>query len=388
MKRASPASVSVKGTPGTGGRAKKAKITPEALLCKKVESALNEADIPAGALEALLGVVPHSLLVPKDERHAFQERAVDMVAKVLDQIKSEKENAIPIKHAENEAAKTTKVTNEGAVQKTQDELDSTAKTCKDSKLSLAEVAKQFQQAKEAFKEAQSKLELNDQAASEATSKRCVVEGILKELADLHNRAADIIEVSELTKKIVAHMEIDGSMMSAVSLSLQKAPESRGEFDAKVIKELEDKATQRMAELTEVVQQGAPLKATLEAEVKAAEAALDAAKGHQITSARAYQKAADQATAADEAFKASKKALQESTRASKKAAADYTNTEALFEIFCDGPLKDFESLRDRLAPPPVPEPAVEPEEIAMPVDEVATGDAGVATLEMPQPVAVA
>jgi chromosome segregation ATPase len=310
-----------------------------------------------------------------------------MIAKVLDQIKCGKEQAMPTAQAESEAANTAKATNEGAVGKTKDELDSTQKACKDSKLSLAEVAQQFQHAKEALKDAQTKLESNDQDASEATRKKCVLEGISKEIPDLQNRAADIVEVKELMQKIAADLEIDSSMMSAVSLALAKAPETRGEFDAKVIKELEDKVTSRMTELTDVMQKGAPAKAALEAEVKAAEVALEAAKSHQLSSAYAYDKAAKEAEAADEAFKASKKALAESTKSMKKAAQDYDNAQALYELFCDGPMKDFESLCERLAPPPVPEPTAEPEETEMPVDEVAADDAGAAISEMPQPVAI-
>merc|ERR1712232_1522680 len=110
------------------------------------------------------------------------------------------------------------------------------------------------------------------------------------------------------------------------------------------------------------------------EVKAAEVALEAAKSHQLCKAYAYDKAAKEATAADEAVKASRKALAESTRSMKKAALDNETAQGLYDLFCEGPMKDFESLRDRLAPPPVPEPTAEPEETQMPVDQVAAEDA--------------
>merc|ERR1740138_1955608 len=103
------------------------------------------------------------------------------------------------------------------------------------------------------------------------------------------------------------------------------------------------------------QKAAPAKAALESEVKAA----------------------------DEAFKAAKKALAESAKAMKKAAQDYDNAEALRDLFLEGAMKDFQSLRERLAPEPVPEATAEPEEdIGMQVEEAPAG-----AIEMPQPVAV-
>jgi hypothetical protein len=387
MKRASPGCTSAKVTPGTGGRQKRAKTTPEALQCKKVENALTEADIPAGALEALLGIVPHALLVPKDERHLFQEQALDMVANILSLIEAGKEKAIPTKEAEREAANAAKAANEIAVEKTKAEVESTQKACKDSKLSLAEVAMTFQQAKAALKEAQSKLESSNKGACEATSKRGLLEAFLQEIPGFQSRPADTLEIKELTEKITAHMEIDSSLVSAASHALATAPDARGVFDVKVIKELEDKATQQMAELTELVQKEAQAKAAIEAEVQAAEAALEVAKVHQLSSAHAYDKAADMAIASDEAFKAAKKALSDSSRAMKKTAEDANTAQALYEIFRDGALQDFQSLRERVAPAPVAEASTELEEIDMPMEEV-SADAPVTTCEMPQPVAVA
>jgi myosin heavy subunit len=323
-------------------------------MLKKVESALEEVELPAGALEALLKVLPHSLSVAKDERHEFQERALDMVEKVLESTKTAKEQAIPAKQMELEETQKAKATQEVVTEKAKEECGSAQKACEDSKCALAEVAQEFQQAKRDLTEVQTKLFDASKESEDAITAKEALEGLLR--GGVQSRAAEILEVKEFLKSIGHHLEIDSTMMSALSLALARAPDARSNFDELTIKDLEEKGARKIAERTEVIEKSESTKVALTAAAADAEAKLAVKKEQQIKAAVAYTKAAETATAAETTFKEAKKAKTDSAKAANKAIQDHETAQALYDLFAAGPIEDFRKLRERLSPVPEVTPA--------------------------------
>lgn len=274
---------------------------------------------------------------------------MDIADKVLEGLRVEKEQAVPTARAAAEEASRAKEAQEQATQAAQDEGETTQKASAEAKSALAEVAQKFQTAKEALQQLKTKQIDEDKELLEASSAKDILERLLKHIPGQHERGADIPEISEFLQQVKAHLEIDTTMMSALSLALAKAPETRGTFDQLTVQELQEKGARKITELTEVITNGEPAKAARQAAVAAAEEALQAAKAQQIASAHGYTKASDGAAAADQAYTEAKKALTDSVKTARKAARDFETAQVLFDIFKDGPLEDFRKLRERLTP---------------------------------------
>jgi hypothetical protein len=369
--------------------AKKTKVSPEAAKCAQIEKALQEADIPTTALEALLGVLRHSLLVAKEERHEFQEEVVGMAAGVLERIRGDKERSIPDAQAKLEECKLALMKQERGWQHAQDEHEIKTKECDNSKRVLADVAGKFQTAKAALEDARRRQTEGDKSRLEVAGKKEAVEDLLKEIPGLCERAE---QIPAFLEKLKLRLElVDTSMLSATSLALEKAPESRGEFDVKVIKELEEKCTSHITALTETLTHDEIAKASRDAHVAAAEAALREACGEQLASARAFTKASEAAAAAGEAGKEGKKAAAQWKRSVKEASVAISSAEAELEFFATGPEADFRELRDRLPAGAPASPELEKEEEAMELNAATLGmgemHESVARTEVLQAVAV-
>mmetsp|Transcript_11290 Transcript_11290/g.25709 ORF Transcript_11290/g.25709 Transcript_11290/m.25709 type:complete len:403 (+) Transcript_11290:75-1283(+) len=92
-KRSAPAQAASKGQ-----AAKKAKVVvaaevepedPLAQKCKAVTTALDSAvNLPGGTRDMLKGVIPYSLMLPKSERHAHQEAAVELIGLALSHVET------------------------------------------------------------------------------------------------------------------------------------------------------------------------------------------------------------------------------------------------------------------------------------------------------------
>lgn len=370
------------GNPVVSAVAKKTKLSPEANKCADIEKSLQEADLHKGELAALLGVLQHSLLVPKEIRHSFQHEAVEMVGDVLERIKCDKTKSVPNAHANQQECKQALEKQEHTLQQLQDEDESKSKVLHEKLHSLAGISGRFQTAKADLEAARRKQAEGEKHLLETLSHKEAVEELLKGMPAL---CEDTEKIPAFIENIKVHVElVDTSMLSAISLALAKASDAYGDFDIKVIQELKEKCMSRIASFTETLAHGEAAKAGCVAEVTAAEKALRVLSDEQIACAEAYTSASEAATAAGEALKEAKKALNQCKRSVRDATQECSSAEAELEIFCTGPLAYFLELRDRTSPAPLKEEEEAAEQEGDAIMEVM--HESVCT-EMPQAVAV-
>jgi DNA repair exonuclease SbcCD ATPase subunit len=340
------------GNPVVSAVAKKTKLSPEASKCADIEKALQEADLHKGELAALLGVLHHSLLVPKEIRHNFQHEAVEMVGDVLERIKCDKTKSIPDAHASLQECKQALEKQEHALLQLQDADASKSKVLHEKLHALAGISGRFQTAKAELEAARRKQGESETQLLETVTHKEAVEELLKGIPGL---CEDIEKIPAFIENIKVHVElVDTSNLSAISLALAKASDAYGDFDIKVIQELKEKCASRIAIFTETLINGEAAKADCAAEVTAAEKALRVLSDEQIACAEAYTRASEAATAAGEALKEAKKALNQCKRSMRDATQDCSSAEAELEIYSTGPLANFLELRDRTSPAPLQE----------------------------------
>jgi len=250
------------------------------------------------------------------------------------------------------------------------------------------------QAKSKLKEAQDAAKAGETATAAAEEKRVLLEQALKTKARLENPeptpapevtpAGDAVEprspatakspvrtptkqspaklkseAASLAKQLIGVID-DDSLLDAMKISLAKAPDERGEFDHRVLEQLQAALRTGLEAQTKAVADLADGKAGRAAAVETAAATKDAALEAGADAEMAFSNAEVSLVDVEAAQKA---AIRESAALDTEVAAakaEVAWAEAKAAEFRKGALATFEAARN----PPAPEPAPEAEEAAV------------------------
>lgn len=377
MKRPAGHATSAAGAP------KKAKVVDPAVgTCKEISAAVLEAEgFPADVLRMLSGAVQDSLIPVKEERHAFQEKMIDMLQEVIATLEAAaagKVATLEVKVGETDNEKASREA--AAAAAVQDSIEKAAAVeAAQAALTAAtsEVASAEQDKATAEKEQkQGDIEYNS-AADQKARLETASSGDYATLKE--GTAPATAKLIKGILKLGKDLHWDANMLTAGEQSLAKTQENRGSFDALVIQQLDDAFASGIAKFTDILNNGESAKAERAQKVETSTLAAQAA--HEREGERKAELAAAQ-TALKEAethVKASNKAVKDFDKDMKQVAVDLKAAKEHHEER-QNITKSFRELVDRSAEVP------EPSEPSMEVDAEAAEPAADPVADAPTAVA--
>jgi len=274
----------------TSRQTKIARLDPvaEDPLAEKLDTIARQlkqaSNIPENARDMLIAMLPDSLGVPKDQRHAYQQSFVEVLTKTYLEIKAEIQKRIDDAAALVEGSSAERASLEARQAAAEADLNDKREFRAAKNAELAKATTAFKGAKARLGDAEVDRASGDAELEPFFEKKDVFEKGLSNLyTPLRESAWNKQEVSELVSfgKIFS---FDSSMLLALPCPLGKELNERSPFDSLVIKGLDDAIGKARAVLDEPLQRGATAKANLVAAVQIAEAELETAKSQQIESA--------------------------------------------------------------------------------------------------------
>lgn len=331
--------------------------------CREVIKALKEVGpwSPAANIVTMLcDAVPHTLGVPKEDRHAFQEKIVGWTEQTLAAYAAgmQKEaNELAAKVADSDGEKAArdaaKAAKDGELEKLREAVAAartalaeceTAKTLAAASLAATEQA-QIEGDAEYEKAAKTKAEIeltHTEAYVPLKAERT------EELPEMSNQMARLLQLGK-------DFSFDEALLTSFPSALRKEPSARGTFDQMVLEQYEQALQERVAALAKVLSEGQAGKDARAAAVAAAQAVSDSACTALTAAKDALAGAKEAKTAGDAALKEAQRSVKDFVPEMKAIASLSDAAAARLQAFQDGPLAGFAALKDP-PPPPVEEPA--------------------------------
>jgi len=266
-----------------------------------------------------------------------------------------------------------KVENEAATSEALREKETKAAKVQEDKVALAKAAEAFRTARDVKNTADEEKRIDEKEASAAQKTKAQYSSMMEDLEFLRNAVLEAIESSGRGASLLSMMkkwDFEESLQIALPSVFAKAPDARGQFDVIALDGLATGIRKRIAEQDEKINAAAPIQEKHEAAIAAAQEALKSTTASQILAANAYEEAAGALRSCEEQYLSAQKVAKEGKRRASQLTSDLNSAEAELEIFRDGPLANFQKLRQRTEPV-VEEPTVTPQE--EPAMETATGE---------------
>lgn len=327
--------------------AKKAKADPIVSKMEQVVSALDSANLTTSILKMITDVIPQCLGVVREERHRFQEEAVEMIGVELTKIEADLEKKIESAKASKDVLAEQLGVQAGGLTKLQESLEEQKQELQKRKVALADAARLFQKTKNqcATRKAQQEIGLAEVKKSEADKTK--IDVLAAEVDEVHKHE-DANACAKFIKELSKLVEVDDSMKTAIPPALAKAPDARGGFDAMVVQQLNAAIAKQLEELSSKIANAEPMKAALEKDIAEAEAAHLTNKDTQMHAAKGYVEIQDTVTAEEAKVKALQKEMNSLKRQDKKGADALSEAQYQLDLFKEGPLTAFTFLKDRAA----------------------------------------
>lgn len=160
------------------------------------------------------------------------------------------------------------------------------------------------------------------------------------------------------KSMLTSLAVDGSLLGAIGLALEKKAEERGGFDAMVVEKVEETLQKHLADLDDFLNNFEKIKGEKEAAVVSAQAALDAAAEQEKSCQEGLATAKANETAAEDEVKTCQDDVAGKEKELAKANAEFSEKEDALALAKEN-LAAFEFLSERVAAVPEPPPAEEP-----------------------------
>jgi len=330
---------------------------PNKAKLSTITAALNETDtLPDTVIAMLTGMSAHSLLTGKDERHEYQNSVIDMVSEALLGIQAELTKAVKdadvivtgadaLKQQRDAALETAKA---AVVALEADLVAKKEKLGSDKETMVAAVA--------ALKEAETAQTQGDMELTEASAKREKMETALADSFNPLKEGGGDKKLLKNMEKVEKSFDMDASLMSALTRSLQKNKEARSHFDGVAVQEFEAACQKIIADLDVVLNNGEPGKLERETKVQGAKATQEGACAQHETSATAVTEADAALKQSKVDVKAAEKGVSNFLSEMKDAGNDLDKKKSALQDFQEGPLANFAYLKD--PPVPVEEPVIE------------------------------
>jgi len=300
----------------------------------------------------LVSMVPHSLIVPVDERHEQQNVAVAMIEESILAVQAKLVAALEAENAKVSGSEAKKAELAAAHLAAEEALAAAKAVTADRAAAVKAATEVVHDAKKVKQAKLAEQKKGDASLLAAKKDKENLEGALS--GPFHKLKSGDFEAAQapgLFKSLSSHfskLSIEESMKIALPSGLQKKPEDRGTFDTLVVNQVEEVFTKKIAELQEILAAGAPEQEERQKAVDAAQAAVEAAEATaaEATAKLAESEAAQQA--AEAALEAAAAAVEgyESEYAEATAARDKLK-EAL-ETFQSTSVKNFNELKEKIS----------------------------------------
>lgn len=319
--------------------------------------ALSKAPISAEVTSMLESVVHLSLGEYSDQRHPFQERAIDAIEDILNEAETVlRKDVVDVKSQRDKA-----VSDKAQLEKDSEEASCLSKAkaeeVRGSKADLAQKARAFRAATKSLAEAEDLRRIDGKKMQEAENKKGDFEVALGDLVSLKTSQQEGDETSRRTENLMKFLNKYNwceSMLIALPAALAKAPDARGRFDVIALEQLEGELGKLIGEQKEIIVAAAPSQEKCDAAVREAQSSLANAVADQITSAKKIEETAEAAKTCEAAEAAAQKGLRNVNQQAKRLEASLNVAEVEVELFEQGPRQIFKQLKGRSTPAPIVE----------------------------------
>mmetsp|Transcript_90251 Transcript_90251/g.263995 ORF Transcript_90251/g.263995 Transcript_90251/m.263995 type:complete len:390 (+) Transcript_90251:93-1262(+) len=358
------------------GKKARRELDPIDKKCALVATALRKHRAVPEVVGAMFGdVIPFSLALFKEERHAYQQGMVEAVEREMLKLDEALESALVQAKHNLEKTKAGKEVNAAKRAAMEAKLALQSRETYDKKMALAQAAMVFRRAKEGLAEAEAKQKACNKELEEVAFKHeALSQAISEVLEPLKEGTMDKDKVPAASATLIptlqCYFEIEESLVPAIPTVLSKEPSTRGPFDTMAAVQLEEQAKKAVADFAAAIKGGEAMKEQRAAAVAEAAEVLKAARDAQRVSAGAFTAAKDEERAMEAAVLSAKMPLKGFSFEKLGKTKLLWRAEETLKNFREGPLVAFKELSSRSKPPaeeapaeavPV-EPAAEPAEV--------------------------
>jgi len=255
-----------------------------------------ECPVPGGELhrDMLLASIPHTLTVPFDERHEYQNTMAQMVEVVLNAAVANCETKVSDAQAKVDLAEQQSkqaMTNlEESASRLEAQEEEVVK-CREVLTADSEAAKASQEALAVATKEVTDFDANLQVTIDEKNQYSLV--YEEFVAHLKSDSIDQKKTTHLVKKmepLLKSLGTESSLLSAMAPAMKKSPAVRGAFDVMAVEGIEAQFTKHLGTLQEQIDKADTIKAAKITAQSDAQAALDVAKGKETASEHALKEA--------------------------------------------------------------------------------------------------
>lgn len=332
-----------------------------AAKCRKIADAISGSSLPEGVRGMLGGMLGQALGTYKEERHAYQNSVVDMVAEALSVVEKDMVQEVGNTQAKVDGAEGDKTARQQAKVAAEAALEAAKEVVPGKKTAVTEAREAEQKARAQLGEAEATEKSGNKEAKATEAQRTQLNDTvyyayepLKQCTAGPKSKTLLNQLVSLVKKF----KFDDHMVASIPQALKTEPAKRSEFDKVVLKSFEDSLAAKVADLTKTIDDAQPAMAERAAAVEAAKAAVTGAEGITTASEQALADAQAAVKSAEGELKAAIKAVTNYWPDVEKAANHLDKSKAQLASFREEALVYFAELKDLAPPPPEPEPVVE------------------------------
>jgi len=325
-------------------------LAAQAKKCDMVCDAVMMAeDLPLTTRQLLCAGLPETAKVLKGERHPFQIQLVDWVDAALKAVEAAAKQRLEAAEGKVAKASAEKEARAAAEASAKAELDGKVEAAKAKAAALSEANRAHVQAKEALSKAEETKSEGDASLIVQAEEKSKLDTALDDVfAKLKVGGVDRAELDELllaVGELAEALRIDQAMLTSLPAALGKSPEDRGTFDNLVVEQFESLLREKIAALDAALKDAEPAKQERVAKVEAAKAAVDACMNTVTACQDEAVKASEEKHAAEETTKVAAKAFKSLGAEIKAAEAALEAEKKYWNRFEHGALAAFQELKE-------------------------------------------
>jgi len=317
-----------------------------------VSKVLRTANLPEGVSDMLERIMPLTLGEFADHRHKFQEQMVLALEALLKEAEDSRSKIVTDLQSQLDDASSKKPQSEESKEEAFRRKDVKALEVREKKEALAATALAFRAARDEKSKTAEAKRADETEFLEAEKKKSELCSMVEDLAFLRDAAVDEPETVAKRASLVTMMRrcnFEDAMMVVLPAVFAKPPSARGEFDDIAVQGLDASLRKRLSQQEAIVVAGTPVQEKRATAVTAAEEALESAEVRQVEAAESYTAVHAEFKACEEEAASAQKAVRDTCARIKKLSSTLSTAEAELEIFRDGPLANFMTLKQRVAP---------------------------------------
>jgi len=332
---------------------KKAKLSPEQEMLQRVVLAIHGAEqLPPSCRELLATAAEGSLNVVKDNRHASQDKVIGMIGEALTELRDAKDAAVSSEAEKLKAAEAQLAALQAAGESAEAALAQRTEAVKAAEEKVAHAQGTLLEASTALKSAEAAVEQAKQTQSAKEAESAAFDAAAKDhfavlLDGTWSEEAQAQQQIECLGPFIAQLHLDESLRTALPAACVKSPSSRGSFDCLVLEQAQKAFADKAAQLRAAAAACAPAVNEVTAASEAARKALEDAQATAAALTTALGDAKGEQSQGAAASAAAAQEVKNFEAELKQVTRGHSIALSELELV-QGPLADFEALRDRTA----------------------------------------